>query len=214
MIEAVLFDMDGVLIDSEPAWERARKSLFSAYDVPYAPEITQALMGMNSKEWSRYLHEHGIPLPDAQITREVLKRVAASLREDLNLMPGAVAVVRALAEHWPLAIASSADRSIIELALDLAGFRDAFRIVVSSSEVARGKPAPDTYLKAAELLGVSAGRCAVIEDSANGIRSGRAAGARVVAIPNQHFPPAADALAQADVVLRSLEELTPEVAAG
>jgi HAD superfamily hydrolase (TIGR01509 family) len=214
MIEAVLFDMDGVLIDSEPAWERARKSLFAERGVPYDPKITQALMGMNSQEWSHYLGEHGIPLPDAQIRDEVLRRVAASLRDDLHLMPEADRVVRALAARWPLAIASSADRSIIELALDLAGFRDAFRVVVSSSEVGRGKPAPDTYLRAAELLGVGAGRCAVVEDSANGIRAGRAAGARVIAIPNQHFPPAADALALADVVLRSLEELTPQVAAG
>jgi HAD superfamily hydrolase (TIGR01509 family) len=214
MIEAILFDMDGVLIDSEPAWEQARKSLFLENGLPYPAEITQTLMGMNSQEWSWYLHDRGVPLPPERIVEEVLERVARSLREDLHLMPGAVEVVRALEARWPLAIASSADRSIIELALDLAGLSEAFRVVVSSSEVGRGKPAPDTYLRAAELLGVQATRCAVVEDSANGIRAGRAAGARVIAIPNQHFPPAPDVLAQADVVLGSLAELTPEVAAG
>jgi len=214
MIEAVLFDMDGVLVDSEPVWERARKALFLEHGLPYPAQITPVLMGMNSKEWSRYLHEHGVPLPSEQIVDEVLDRVATSLREDPNLMPGASDVVRSLAARWPLAIGSSADRSIIELVLEVSGLRDAFAVLVSSAEVERGKPAPDTYLKAAELLGAPANRCAVIEDSANGIRAGRAAGARVIAIPNGHFPPPADALAQADTVLRSLEELTPEVVAG
>jgi HAD superfamily hydrolase (TIGR01509 family) len=213
MIDAVIFDMDGVLIDSEPAWEQARKSLFLENGLEYPPETTQSLMGMNSREWARYLREHGIPLPEKKIIDEVLRRVAASLKEDLHLMPGAVEVVRRLAERWPLAIGSSADREIIELALELARLRDAFRVVVSSSEVARGKPTPDTYLHAAQLLGVAPERCAVVEDSANGIRAGRAAGMRVIAIPNQHFPPARDALEQADVVLGSLQELIPEVVA-
>jgi len=214
MIDAVIFDMDGVLIDSEPAWEQARKSLFLENGLEYPPEITQTLMGMNSTEWSHYLRERGIPLPEEKIVEEVLGRVAASLKEDLHLMPGAVEVVRTLAERWPLAIGSSANREIITLVLDLAGIRDAFGVIVSSAEVPRGKPAPDTYLRAAELLGVPAERCAVIEDSANGIRAGHAAGARTIAIPNKHFPPAPDALAQAAVVLNSLEELTPEVVAG
>jgi HAD superfamily hydrolase (TIGR01509 family) len=214
VIEAVIFDMDGVLIDSEPAWEEARKSLFSEHGLVYPPETTQALMGMNSREWSLYLHGHGVPLPAEQIVDEVLRRLAASLEQDLHLMPGAERIVRALAARWPLAIGSSADRAIIELALDLGHLRDAFSVVVSSTEVPRGKPAPDTYLEAAKLLGVEPGACAVVEDSANGIRSGRAAGMRVIAIPNQHFPPPPEALALADVVLRTLEELTPEVVAG
>jgi HAD superfamily hydrolase (TIGR01509 family) len=213
-IGAVIFDMDGVLIDSEPAWEQARKSLFLESNLPYPPETTQAIMGMNSVEWSRYLHEHGVPLREPKIVEEVLARVAASLREDLRLMPRAVHVVRTLARRWPLGIGSSADRTIIELALELAGLRDAYAVVVSSADVPRGKPAPDTYLRAAELLGVPPKRCAVVEDSANGIRSGRAAGMRVIAIPNQHFPPAPEALALAAVTLRSLEQLTPEVVAG
>jgi len=214
MIDAVIFDMDGVLVDSEPAWEQARKSLFLEHGLDYPPEITQTLMGMNSKEWSRYLRERGIPLSEKEIVEEVLKRVAASLKEDLRLLPGAVQAVRTLAERWALAIGSSADREIITLVLDLADIRDAFGVIVSSAEVPHGKPAPDTYLRAAELLRVPAERCAVIEDSANGIRAGHAAGARTIAVPNKHFPPAPDALAQADVVLNSLEELTPKVVAG
>ena len=214
-IEAIVFDMDGVLIDSERTWEAARKALVVQSGRPYPPDATRAIMGMSAPEWARYLrHDLGVDLPEAQIQGAVVARVAHDLREHLDLMPGAVACVRTLAARWPLAIASSANHALIELVLELSGLRDAFRAVVGAEEVARGKPAPDVYLRACELLGADPHRSVSVEDSSNGIRSGHAAGMRVVAIPNRDFPPAPDALALADTILSDLSELTPERLSG
>ncbi len=220
MIEAVVFDMDGVLIDSEKTWEAARKSVVVECGLPYPPPgkdaqaVARAVMGKSAPEWARYMRKDlGVDLPEPEIIERVLRRVAASWREDLRLIPGAAECVRAFAECWPLALASSSNRPLIELALELAKLKDCFRVVISSEEVPRGKPAPDVYLRAAELLDVAAQRCAAIEDSANGIRSAKTAGLRVVCIPNRDFPPAQDALALADVVLPSIVKLTPEIVA-
>jgi HAD superfamily hydrolase (TIGR01509 family) len=139
-----------------------------------------------------------------------VRRLQAIYREQLPLLPGAVEAVDRLAARWPLAVASSSNRELIDLVLELSGLESHFRVTVSSEEVARGKPAPDVYLEAARRLGVEPGRCAAIEDSENGIRSAKAAGMCVLAIPNPQFPPADEALSQADDVLQSLDELTPE----
>jgi HAD superfamily hydrolase (TIGR01509 family) len=173
------------------------------------------MMVMSSTEWSRYMHDViGLREPPEEINAEVVRRLVASYRERLPLLPGAAAAVERLARRWPLALASSSNRELIDLALELGDLGRFFRATVSSEEVRRGKPAPDVYLEAARRLGVSPSDAAAIEDSRNGILSARAAGMRVVAIPNDDFPPDEEALAQADVVLRSLVELTPEVVAG
>jgi HAD superfamily hydrolase (TIGR01509 family) len=132
-------------------------------------------------------------------------------REGLPLLPGAEAAVRALAGRWPLGLASSSNREIIDLVLSLAPFGDAFSVALSSEEVARGKPAPDVYLETASRLGVAAERCVAIEDSSNGIRAGVAAGMAVIAVPNPHYPPAAEAVELAAVVVESVGEVTPEL---
>ena len=211
MIEAVAFDLDGVLIDSEPVWERVRRGLVEEFGRPYPPNATADIMGMSAPEWSRYLHDRlGVPLEPERINAEVVRRVAAEFRRTLPLLPNATETVRALAARWPLAVASSSNRSLIELALQLAQIESSFRAIVSSEEVPNGKPAPDVYLRAAALLGSEPPRCAAIEDSTNGIRSAAAARMFVVAIPNRHFPPAPDALARANLVLDALGELTPQ----
>lgn len=215
MIEAVVFDMDGVIVDSEQRWEAARRQLVMDSGRPYPDEATRAMQGMSAPEWEAYLHDElGAAGSPTEIGRRVVAGIAASYRSDLPLIPGADGAVRALAAHYPLAVASSSNRELIELALSLAGLADAFQAVVSSEEVERGKPAPDVYLEAALRLGIRAERCAAVEDSSNGLRSAHAAGMRVVAIPNRAYPPAADALALADVVLDSIGALTPEVVAG
>jgi HAD superfamily hydrolase (TIGR01509 family) len=169
-------------------------------------------MGMSSTEWSRYVCEElGVPLPAEEISTEVSRRVADRYRRELPLLPGAREAVTRLAARWPLGLASSSNRPIIDLVLEEAGIAAEFAATVSSEEVARGKPAPDVYLEAASRLGVEPERAAAIEDSTNGLRAARAAGLGVVAIPNRAFPPAADALGEADVVLDSLEVLTPAV---
>jgi HAD superfamily hydrolase (TIGR01509 family) len=168
------------------------------------------MMGMSSIEWSRYMHDElGVPDPPEEISAEVVRRMEARYRERLPLIAGAVEAVERLAARWPLGLASSSNRPLIDTVLERSGLGRLFRVTVSSEEVPRGKPAPDVYLEAARRLGVPPDRCAAVEDSHNGIRSARAAGMRVVAIPNPSFPPDDEALAEADVVLRSLAELTP-----
>jgi HAD superfamily hydrolase (TIGR01509 family) len=214
VIEAVVFDLDGVLLQSEELWDEVREELARERGGTYGPEQQRAMMGMSSTEWSRYMHDVvGLAEPPEEISREVVRRMAERYREHLPLIPGAVEAVERLAARWPLGLASSSNRPLIELALELAGLAPLFRAVVSSEEVPRGKPAPDVYLEAARRLGVPPERCAAVEDSHNGIRSAKAARMRVLAIPNPAFPPDDAALAQAGVVLGSLEELTPEAVA-
>jgi HAD superfamily hydrolase (TIGR01509 family) len=165
-------------------------------------------MGMSSPEWSRYMHDEiGLAETPEEINAEVVRRLEGRYREALPLVDGAAEAVERLASRWPLAVASSSNRPIIDLVLELSGVAPLFRATVSSEEVAAGKPAPDVYLEAARRLGVAPGRCAAIEDSHNGIRSAKGAGMAVVAIPNPRYPPGDDALAEADVVLDSIEEL-------
>jgi HAD superfamily hydrolase (TIGR01509 family) len=209
---AAVFDLDGVLVDSEEIWEQARRGLVEEYGLRYPPEATRAVMGMSAPEWAHYLRSTlGVPLPEDELNAEIVTRVEAAYREHLPLLPGAVDCVRALGARLPLALASSSNRVLIDLVLDLAGLCNAFRVVVSSEEVARGKPAPDVYLRAAELLGVAPERCVAVEDSTNGIRSAHAAGMRVIALPNQQFPPSPEALALAAAVVMDLAEVCERI---
>ena len=167
---------------------------------------------MSLAEWSAYIADDLlVPGSAATINEDVVRLMIERYRTEVPMLPGAVDTVMGMAANWPLGLASSSNRPIIDLVLRQAGLALLFAVTVSSEEVARGKPAPDVYLEAAEQLGVGSDRAAAVEDSANGIRSAKAAGMRVVAIPNPHYPPAADALADADVVLASLDELTPQV---
>jgi HAD superfamily hydrolase (TIGR01509 family) len=210
-IVAVIFDLDGVLVDTEPVWAEVREQLTLETSGRWHAGAQREMMGMSSGEWSRYMHEElGVPLSPAAISAEVVKRLVSRLRAEVPLLPGAREAVEAMARHWPLAIASSANRPVIDLVLGSTGLLSRFRATVSSEEVARGKPAPDVYVEAARRLGADPGRCAAIEDSASGLRAARAAGMRVVAIPNATFPPDRGALEVADVVLGSLAELRPE----
>jgi HAD superfamily hydrolase (TIGR01509 family) len=168
------------------------------------------MMGMSSNEWARYMHERvGLAESPEEINDLVVARMADRYREALPLLPGAVEAVERLAERWPLGVASSSNRPLIDLVLEVSGLAPLFRATVSSEEVGRGKPAPDVYVEAARRLGVAPERAAAIEDSEAGIRSASAAGMRVVAIPNRSFRPSDEALGQADVVLDSLADLTP-----
>lgn len=173
------------------------------------PGAQRAMMGMSSTEWSRYMHEViELPDPPEEISAEVVRRLSAIYREELPLIPGAVEAVRRLRARFRLGLASSSNRELIDLVLDLAGIAECFEATVSSEEVARGKPAPNVYLEVARLLELPPEDCAAIEDSENGILSARRAGMRVVAVPNPRYPPGEAALAEADVVVRSPAELT------
>jgi HAD superfamily hydrolase (TIGR01509 family) len=211
-IAAVIFDLDGVLVDSEAVWDDVRKQFTEENGGRWHERAQRDMMGMSSVEWSRYVRDRlGIQMEPERISQAVADRVADVYRERLPLLPGAVESVRVLAAEWPLGLASSSNRHVIDLVLELAGIADAFEAIVSSEEVRSGKPAPDVYLEAAKRLGVAPSDCAATEDSSNGLRSARAAGMAVIAVPNRDFPPDPDALELADVVLDSLKELTPEV---
>ncbi|MGH3035680.1 MAG: HAD family hydrolase [Gaiellaceae bacterium] len=210
MIEAVVFDLDGVIVDSEHVWDEARQRLAEERGGRWHDRASRDMMGMSSVEWSRYMHEViGLAESPEEINAEVVRRLAAVYREELPLLDGAVEAVEALGRRWPLGLASSSNRELIDLVLRVSGLERWFAATVSSEEVPHGKPAPDVYLEAARRLGVAAERCAAVEDSENGIRSAKAAGMRVVAVPNPRYPPAEDALAAADVVLPAVAALTP-----
>ena len=212
MIEAVVFDLDGVIVDSEHVWDEVRQRLAEERGGRWHDQASRDMMGMSSLEWSRYMHDViGLSEPPEEINAEVVRRLEAVYREELPLLDGAVETVEALAARWPLGLASSSNRELIDLVLRVSGLERLFAATVSSEEVPRGKPAPDVYLEAARRLDVPPGRCAAVEDSENGILSAKAAGMRVVAIPNPQYPPAEDALAGADVVLSTVADLTPAV---
>ena len=211
-IRAVIFDLDGVLVGSEQVWDAARRQLTEDSGGRWSESATQDMMGMSSTEWSRYMHEVlGVKLPSEEISAAVVKRMEELYREHLPLIPGACEAVARVAARWPLGLASSANRPVIEVVLELSGLGGFFETTVSSEEVARGKPAPDVYLEAARLLRVDPALCAAVEDSSSGILSAHTAGMRVVAIPNRTFPPSEEALEAADAAIPSLQELYQEV---
>jgi HAD superfamily hydrolase (TIGR01509 family) len=206
-VRAVVFDLDGILVDSEHVWDDVREALARERGGRWHEGAQRAMMGMSSPEWSRYMHEEiGLSEPPAEINRIVVERMLERYAEGPPWIPGAVAAVRRMAASFTLGLASSSNRELIDTVLGAGGLTELFAATVSSEEVARGKPAPDVYLETARRLGIPPADCAAIEDSHNGIRSAKAAGMACIAIPNARFPPG-DAVAEADVVLGSISEL-------
>jgi HAD superfamily hydrolase (TIGR01509 family) len=211
-LEAVVFDMDGVLVDSEEIWDEARRNLALERGLAWPASAQRDMMGMSSPEWSRYMHDRvGLVEAPEEISAEVVSRLEDLYWQHLPLLEGAVQAVERMAKRFRLGLASSSNRPIIELVLELAAVADCFEVTVSSEEVEHGKPAPDVYLEALKRMNVAPNRAAAVEDSSNGLLSASAAGMLVVAVPNPVFPPRAEALAGAAVVIGSLTELTPEL---
>ena len=211
MIDAVIFDLDGVLLDSEAAWRDAKRAVVDEWGGMWKDEATRAMLGMSAPEWSAYMRDDlAVERAAEEIDAEVVKRLLQGYQARLPLLPGAVEAVERLAARWPLGLASSSNLEVIEVVMDAGGFARFFRTWVSSEEVARGKPAPDVFLEAARRLGIEPAACGAVEDSHNGILAADAAAMTVVALPNHEFPPGDDALASADLVLGSLDELTVE----
>jgi HAD superfamily hydrolase (TIGR01509 family) len=207
---AVIFDLDGVLMDSEQRWNAAKEALVRESGGRWRDEAPTVMMGMSSPEWSTYLHDElGVPLSVDDINRDVVRRMEEGYRRELPLLPGAGESVRALARRWPLALASSSHREIIDLVIELGPFGDAFRVTISSEEVDRGKPAPDVFLEAARRLGVAPARCVAVEDSTNGMRAAAAAQMALIAVPNAHYAPEPEALSLAAATVPVVGEVTP-----
>lgn len=211
-VAAVVFDMDGVLVDSEHVWDAARRELVAETGGRWTDDATTAMLGMSSNEWPVYVRDElGVPLSAEEINAEVVGRMRAHYAAELPLIAGAQDAVARMAASWTLGLASSSNREIIDLVLAEADLDRHFAATVSSEEVAAGKPSPDVYLACVERLGVKeAATCVAVEDSTNGILSAAAAGLTVIALPNPQFPPARGAIRRAADLITSLDELTPE----
>ncbi|WP_037307479.1 HAD family hydrolase [Amycolatopsis orientalis] len=198
-MEAVIFDLDGVLVDSEKMWDEVRRAVAYEFHGTWRDESTRAMQGMSTPEWAAYLaHDLGVQLRPADVAQVVIERMARRYAEKPPIIPGGPDVVREVAKHWPVAIASSSPPLLIKAFLDIT--RLPVPTAVSSEQVGAGKPAPDVYLKAAELLGAEPKNCAAVEDTTNGLRAALAAGMTVFAVPNPHFPPDPAVLAETTVV--------------
>ncbi|MFC4064746.1 HAD family hydrolase [Actinoplanes subglobosus] len=210
-IEAVVFDLDGVIIDTEEVWEEVRRGYVAEHGREFLPDSQDRMMGMSTGEWSAHLaDEVGVPRTAAEVASDVLGRMAERYRKDLPLIAGSVETVRALGARYRLALASSSARVLIDQVLATSGLTGEFEVTLSTEEVPRGKPAPDVYLTAVARLGLTPGVCAAVEDSSNGLRSAAAAGLTVIAVPHGVYPPADDALAGAALVVKAVTEVTPE----
>ena len=205
---AVIFDLDGVLLESEQVWSAAKRSFSLGRGGTWTAEAEGEMLGMSSAEWARYMQDElGVRADRAEISAGVAELVAVSYRQELPVIPGADDAVRLLSERCPVGLASSSNRETIDLVLELAGWSDRFTATTSSEEVAAGKPAPDVYVETMARLGATAQASAAVEDSDVGIRAALAAEMAVVAIPNRAHPPAADTLLRADLVLDSIAGL-------
>ncbi len=214
VVRAVIFDLDGVLVDSEQLWDAVRCGVAAEASRPWPTEATRAMQGMSTVEWSAYLTDVvGIPAEPEQVAATVVERLAAQYHERLPLFPGAVEVVQRLGRRWPLGLASSSPRRLIDIVLESAGLAQWFQVSISTEEVGAGKPSPVVYQTVVGRLGVEPVQAIAIEDSSNGLRSAATAGLGVLAVPNAAFPPSEDALALADVIVDSLDEITLELVA-
>lgn len=211
-VQAVVFDLDGVLVDSEELWDEVRRGLAADAGLPWPAGATRAMQGMSTAEWSAYLTGTvGVPGRPEEVAAAVIDRMAERYRDRLPLLPGATDVVRRLGARWPLGLASSSPRRLIDAVLEAAGLTRWFRVSVSTEEVEAGKPSPVVYLEVVRRLRVPAGRAVAIEDSSNGLRSAAGAGLRVIAVPNPAFPPSDDALGLAAAVVSSPDEISEEL---
>jgi HAD superfamily hydrolase (TIGR01509 family) len=207
-MDAVVFDLDGVLVDSEQIWDEVRRAVVAEHGGQWTAEATRAQQGMSTPEWARYLvDELGARLTPERIAEVVISAMAERYAKGPPVLPGAAETVRAVASRYPVAIASSSPPVLIKAFLEATDLTGLVRVALSSEQVSAGKPAPDVYLEAARRLGVEPTACAAVEDTTNGLRSALAAGMTVYAVPNPHFPPDPAVLSQAEGVLGDIAEL-------
>ncbi len=208
-IAAVIFDMDGVIMDSEEYWWEERSALAQQYGAEWLPDDQRHTMGTNTHEWSLYMKQRmGLDMSPEEIGDLMVSRVNARVSAHLPVLPGAVEAARIAASAYPVALASGSATPIINEVLRVTGLDQVFQVVVGGDSVTRGKPDPEIYLLAAAQLGVDPALCLGIEDSVNGLRALKAAGMYAIAVPSHNFPPPDDVLAMADARVASLTEFS------
>ena len=211
-IAAVIFDMDGVLVDTEKSWQRARIDFATTVGKPWTLDDQRRLMGSSTREWVHYMQERlELNMPDAQIEDEIKNRLLSYYEQNLTILPGAVEAVKLVASHYPVGLASGSAHWAIDAIMEIIGIRSLFETLVSGDEVAHGKPAPDIFLETARRLDVAPEQVIGIEDSGNGIRALKAAGMRAIAVPTSEIPLADDILAMTDVTLVNLKQFNMEL---
>jgi HAD superfamily hydrolase (TIGR01509 family) len=212
MINSVIFDMDGLLVDSEPCWERVRQQMAAEYNQAWTQDDQRSVMGVSTATWANYMIKRlGLELTPQAVIDQVVGKMLALYHEKIPYLPGAVEAVHLAAKYYPTALASGSERSLIEAVVQDSVLRDQFRVVVCTDNLPRGKPAPDVYLETARRLSIRPEECVCVEDSANGILAGKAAGMKVIAVPDVRFNPNWELIQQAEVVLSSLEEFSLEL---
>jgi beta-phosphoglucomutase-like phosphatase (HAD superfamily) len=209
--DAVVFDLDGVIVDSEPVWERVRRAYVDEHGGTWQADSQRRLMGMSTDEWARYLSDElRVDRTPAQVATDVVAQMAQAYADQVPLIAGAADAVSRMGGSWRLGLASSSPLSLIRTVLDAANVARAFQVVLSTEDVAAGKPSPDVYLEVARRLGVDPRRCVAIEDSSNGVRSAAAAGMAVIAVRRPAYPLDEDAAGQAARVLSTLDYLSAD----
>ena len=209
MIQAVIFDMDGLLIDSEPVWDRARAGMAARLGQSWGKRDHQAVMGVSTREWADYMRDKwNLEMSREEVIAEIVERMREFYRERIPFRRNAVGAVELAAKHYRAALASGSEASLIDLVTTSPELDGKLEVILSADKVERGKPSPDVYLETARLLDVVPENCVCLEDSQNGILAGLSAGMKVIAVPDPDFPVDEAVLARADVVLSSLDEFT------
>jgi HAD superfamily hydrolase (TIGR01509 family) len=211
-IQAVIFDMDGVLVNSEEYWWQSRVEFAEKLGKHWSFDDQRAAMGRNTIEWAQVMQERlQIDMPVDEIIEKVRGGVLTRLEKHLPILPGALEAVHAAALEYRVALASGSPKLVIDTVMSLTGLNQVFEHLVYGDDMPQGKPAPDIYLETARRLGLDPASCVGIEDSSNGLRALKAAGMHVIAVPSPGFPLTDDVLSLADRVLPSLEQFSVEL---
>ena len=213
MIQAIIFDLDGLLVDSERYWNEARRAMAAERGIAWSADDHRACMGVSTRTWANYMIRRlNLEWTPEQVEQHIIGTMVELYARQIPYLPGAIDAVNFAAQHFRTGLASGSPRVLIDAVMNDAAMRGKFQAIVCSDELPRGKPAPDVYVKTAELLGMEPTRCVCFEDSANGILSGKNAEMYVIAIPDARYaPPPPGILQQAHSVLASLHDFNLNV---
>lgn len=212
MIEAVIFDMDGLLIDSEPFWDKARSSMAAKAGKDWNKDDHKAVMGVSTSEWVGYMISRlELVMSPKAVEQKIVAEMVTLYQRQIPYLPGAAEAVALSAAKYPTGLASGSPRSLIDTVTGDKALKGKFKAILSSDQIEHGKPSPDIYLATAKMLGARPKNCVCLEDSGNGILAGKNAAMKVIAVPDSRFPPGAEKLHAADVVLESLSEFSLEI---